>query len=131
MSIEELRVLKEERFTLASNNGVFAGLATIARELGEPVNDRFRPKYRWSSADDFAIEIYVDDYGGYMTVKMQGTPVASTHRTEQFIIPGPWVSAVLVHLPEADRRSEVRKESTQQAERESLLAKVVVMPGGE
>jgi hypothetical protein len=99
MTIEELKLLKIDWYRAAVENGSIAMCNLVARTFGrDPISienpgfsSTYGPKYLWRNGD---IEIYVDDYGKYMTVKIDGKLVCSTHVTERLFIPGEWVERV-------------------------------------
>lgn len=62
-------------------------LASVCRDHGAPVNDRYGPKYRLLTN---GLEVYVDDYGCYATAKFNGTLVMSNHPCDRFMVRGEW-----------------------------------------
>lgn len=125
MTLDELYALRAERRKAAKENQVFFKLSEIARVFGEKVPHNYGPKYSYINKD---IEIYVDDYGNYMTVHShkKGKMLASFGSKEDgFIIPGEWLDDVLELYPEAE---EVRKKIKQDEEymrRESILKELI------
>ena len=124
MTIEQLKALKQERYNEAREEGTLRAIASICRELGEdPAGpgyvSRYGPKRVWKQGD---ITVYVDDYGAYMTVSVEGKKVCSTHPCDQFIIPGDWIDAVLAHYSEAQERVEQREARQLTNERSRLMA---------
>ncbi len=90
-SIEELQELKKETYKNASDRGILSLIAKVARVLGEQVRHNYGPKYRYSTPD---IEIYVDDYGNFMTVNVGDCKVCDTHPNSRLFVPGPWLVAI-------------------------------------
>lgn len=127
MTIEQINELKARRYTEAQQGRVFHKLAVVARELGkDPASpgymSTYGPKYIWKHA---SIEIYVDDYGNYMTVNFNGRKVASTHDCDRFIIPGGWQDVALAFFGSAQEKADQREYKRQQERKQKLLAQVV------
>ncbi len=126
LPVDELRARKCHQFEEARARGALTRLALIARELGrDPISiaqpgyvSTYGPKYLFIAGNGpDAVYVYVDDYGGYMTVHVGGEnphrggrPVCSTHATDSFFIPGPWEAAVLAHV---DGRCGVPQRASQ------------------
>ena len=130
MTPDELKALIEQRYEQAQKDGTIAAVALIARTLGENLNARYGPKYRFApkDKDGAPVVVYLDDYGNYMTVHTGGDSiysggkeVLSTHPTKQFIIPGPWVAAVLAFGVFADAVLEERRVEKAAARLRQLL----------
>lgn len=99
MSEEQLLAMKRLLFQEAQAQGVLSGLATIARQFGKELNANYGPKYKWEGE---GVVVYVDDYGGYMTVHANGERlVTSSHQTEKLFVPGPWLLPLLPLMEQA------------------------------
>lgn len=134
MTNEELKQLRQERYHAACQNGTFAKLGLIARQLGHdpasrdadgnpiPYRSSHGPKYVWRRNN---IKIYVDDYGHYMTVHMGDREMASTHQCSQFIIPGDWIAEALSVYEVAVAKANMARQQKNDHERRQLLQFVV------
>ena len=89
-TLEGLQELKAKTYKLAQTTGIINLIGKVARALGERVSQNYGPKYRFTTD---ACEVYVDDYGNFMTVKVDGKLVCSTHN-EKLFVPGPWVASI-------------------------------------
>lgn len=118
MTVEELRALKQQNYKTAQNDGTLSFLADVARHLGEYQSCSYGPKYKWENDN---IVIFVDDYGGYMTVNVDGEKVASTHFCDQFIRGGGWLDEVNAFRGEVDRVIKEKQEKKEAKERAELL----------
>ena len=121
MSNKELLELKEERYAQAEANGIFGKIATVCRYLGNRLNTRYDPKYSWEHDD---INIYVDDYGHYMTMHYNGKEILSTHPCQRFIIPCEAIEKILELYPKAQVIAEEKNANTHKKEKERLLAMI-------
>src|SRR5438046_3119734 len=110
MTVAELHDYKAECHRIADVTGLLHKIADVARWLGrDPVSIRepgYRsahgPKYQYSiGTGETEITVYVDDYGRYMTVHLNGKRVCSTHQTERLFVPGEWSSIVAAHWGKA------------------------------
>jgi len=81
-TIEELKKLKKQWYEDAVKNGDTAKLRNIGRYLGEKLNHNYGPKYRFK---DDRYDLYIDDYGNYLTLHMDGKLVVSTHNERLFV----------------------------------------------
>ena len=82
-------------YQAAVRTGYFRAVAAFARRHGKDPVALANPGYRATYGPKFVVtvnevEVYVDDYGCYMIIRDKGQKVASTHRTEEFIVPGAW-----------------------------------------
>lgn len=118
---EKLRMQIRAAYDVACSFGVFTKLATIARELGESLSHRYGPKYRFTDGD---LEIYVDDYGHFMTVKRGSEQLASTHTCERFIKDGDWQKQLLSHYEEAEHKKQERERQQDLKEEARLRAMI-------
>jgi hypothetical protein len=117
LTADELRALKERWFAEGRDSGDLALLGRLGRELGVPVPSGHPPKYRW---DRDGVAVYVDGYGGYLTVHQGERQVCSTHYCTQLFVPGPWLEVVRAAAPELDREARAR-ETEREAERRLTL----------
>lgn len=90
LTSEQLRQLKESEYQAALNAGHFVFIGEVAKYLGVKQNHIYGPKYKWNYKD---IEIYLDNYGGYMTVHEGGKLKASTHN-ERLFARGGWFERI-------------------------------------
>ena len=107
MSEEQLLAIKRLLFQEAQAQGVLSGLATIARQFGKELNANYGPKYKWEGED---VVVYVDDYGNYMTVRLRGRLIVSSHPTEKLFVPGPWLTPLLPLMEQAKQAAEANAE---------------------
>lgn len=114
MTLEELKALKTAWYETADKDGTLLLLADIARKLGEKVNTTYGPKYRFTEDN---IEIYVDDYGHYMTIYIDSKLKVSTHN-EKLYVKGDWEN----NIPRwnADRQASESKAISDAIEKERL-----------
>jgi len=120
MSFGELKELQHAWYCEARAAGVLAQIAEVARVLGDDVTERYGPKYRWLSPSR-SVEVYVDDYGAYFTVTVDGKPVVSTHSTERLFVPGAWLDEISAAYPEAAAQRAARGSISEEMERLRLL----------
>ena len=118
----ELNKLKREIYKQSRNDGTISGLALVAREMGRDLSAYYGPKYLFSLG---AAEIYLDDYGNYMTVRLGGKLVVSTHN-EQLFAPGLWLKDFLPLIKEAKCKHDERERARQLTARNSLAASLIV-----
>ena len=123
MTTDELTALKRTWYAEALAATIPAQCATIARELGEPVNDRYGPKYRFAFtvSSELAGVVYVDDYGHYMTVHVNGREVLSTHSNDGLFVPGPWVDELLGRYDAARSQADAERAVRDEHDRQRLL----------
>lgn len=119
MGNEELKMKIRAQYDVACSFGTFAKLATIARELGESLSERYGPKYRFTEGE---LKIYVDDYGNYMTVHRGNEEIASTHTCDRFIKDGDWQNQLLKHFGEAQAKKMARESEASEKEKARLMA---------
>lgn len=121
LSIYELQALRTTWFEEARRFGVIEAAREIARELGEAVTFVHGAKYRWYDAD---IAIYVDNFGGFLTVHTKGRCVLHTHMNEARCIPGPWMDVIATKYAEAMAKRRHRDASQDEQERQYLLKEI-------
>lgn len=121
LSVEELKALQKKYYQKAEDDNLFLKIAQVARVLGEDPGSRFPPKYVWNHND---IDIFVDDYGRFMTVTLKGKLVCSTHPCENLFIPGDWTNEVLIHYKQAQEKLDQIRMQQEQAEKEQLVEKL-------
>lgn len=117
MTLEELRAQKKAWYDGNTKNGNIALLGAIARNLGSKLNHSYGPKYKYTEGN---IEIYVDDYGGYMTVNVGGKLKVSTHN-EKLYVPGGWEEIISRLAPDTKKQQEERMAADQIYEHQKLL----------
>lgn len=93
LTLNELRAIRNERWTLAKSEQIPAKCTTIGKYLGKRIPSKYGPKYEWVSKDK-SIKIFVDGYGGFTIVSYRGKQVLSTHQTAHIFIPGEWVKQI-------------------------------------
>lgn len=126
MTTEQLHAHKAEQYRVAEVTGCLGKIADVARWIGQdPVSIRepgYRsthgPKYQHSIGD---IVIYVDDYGRYMTVHVNGKRVCSTHQTDRLFVSGEWSSIVVAHWSKAKAVRDAKIANQVEQERQRLL----------
>jgi hypothetical protein len=91
MTVDELKALKCQWYDAAQGDGSISLCYLVGRTLGRDLSAKYGPKRRWSAK---GVEIYVDDYGRYMTVCAGGKEVCSTHDCSRLFVPGPWMEVV-------------------------------------
>lgn len=89
MTIQELEETKKQWYFDAMEDGSIMKLTEICRHLGEKLPYNYGPKYSFKDGGKKEIEIYVDDYGNYMTVKHGDKLRVSTHN-EKLYVKGEW-----------------------------------------
>lgn len=117
MSISELEAHKRNLYKENNDNGNISTLYTIARMLGESVSHNYGPKYLFKLGN---LVIYVDDYGGYMTVHVDGKLKVSTHN-EKLYAPGEWEQILATHGKQATTTLNDRKGITESARKNELI----------
>lgn len=118
MTIEELRALKEQNYKNAEQDGTLLFLGNVARHLGEYQSCSYGPKYKWENDN---IVIFVDDYGHFMTVSVDGEEVVSTHPCKRFIRGGGWFDEINAFRGEVEQAIKEKKEAWEQKQRQELL----------
>lgn len=123
MSIDELRAMKKAWFREAKTRGMFDLLRKIARTLGVSVDTRYQ-KYKWTTPEEafMKVEVFYDEYGGYVTVHANGKEVASDHQCTELFVPGPWVKTVVEHSEQAKSTEEREAEERLSREHAALVA---------
>lgn len=128
MSSDQLKALQREYYEASGR--VRQMCAVVARELGTRLSAAYGPKYVYSPDDPdhgkfhgqrAGLSIYVDDYGGYMTVTIDGKRVCSTHATDQLFVPGEWVKRIDEIYPEAHARMQARATAAAERNRQYLI----------
>lgn len=132
MSTQELYALKKERYEAARRDGTLQKIRLVGTEFGRDINARYGPKYILDVED---VRLYVDTYGGYMTVQRKDNDgyaderrvagLLSTHPTEEFIKPGEWQDRILALYPEAQAKKAARDERIEEERRRRALDQIV------
>lgn len=117
MTASELEAYKKELYITNTDNGNIKKLATICRNLGNYLNHSYGPKYKLTEG---GLEIYVDDYGGYMTVHVNGKLRVSTHN-EKLYAPGEWEEIIGRLWPKADTQAYQESLSKEEKRKQELL----------
>ncbi len=118
LSEDQLRALKKQWYVRACNEGVISTCREIARQLGGDINHNYGPKYTW--AQD-GVDVYVDDYGKYMTVSYKGRRVCSTHPCDNLFVPGEWVLVIDQYAQAAKDKSNAKEARRVEERRQQLL----------
>lgn len=116
MSVDELSALKVKWYSEARAQGLLERIKKVCRELGERIPARYGPKYGLQLE---SVHVYVDGYGGYMTVhrgQRFGKQIVSTHADPHgLFVPGDWldeVEALHDRAAESQRQRKVRKDES-------------------
>lgn len=117
MTSTELATYKASLYILNTDNGNIKKLAQICRLLGSRLNHSYGPKFRFTEGN---IEIYVDDYGGYMTVHVGGKLRVSTHNERLYAI-GEWEEIIDRLWPKAEELENQKDCSIEQTRKQDLL----------
>lgn len=117
LSLQELRELKIKWYKENTDNGNIKKLHLIARELGQRIPHNYGPKYEYNQG---GVMIYVDDYGGYMTVHVKGKLTVSTHN-DKLYVPGEWEEIITRLLPAATEHHIEDKSDKENNQRQKLL----------
>jgi len=121
MSVKELEEHKQQLYTDNTNNGNINKLVTIARVLGANLHAKYGPKYSYREGN---IEIYVDDYGHYSTVRIGDKLKVSTH-SDRLYAPGEWEEIIERLYPEAKRILDERAAKNEEQKKSDLLDKLL------
>ena len=133
LSTVELAQLRRDLYSRAEKDGTLMKIAEVAREFGkDPAGDGFvstyGQKYLWKeTVFGYPLEIYVDDYGNYMTVTLNNKRVCSTHLCDRLFVPNKWVDFVLEKYGEVQRLRAERKAETDNAIRMKLLDEMAML----
>ena len=117
MSAAELKEQKINWYTEATTNCNINNLYLIARSMGQRLSHNYGPKYEYRDGD---LVIYVDDYGGFMTVHKGGKLIVSTHN-EKLYITGEWEEIIARLTPFATDQVTKRQTKGEEIERIKLL----------
>lgn len=120
MTAKELEEYKAKLYKENTDNGNIHKLCTIARMLGDNINANYGPKY---ALQDGAIQIYVDDYGHYMTVHEESKMKVSTHN-EKLYAPGEWEQIITRLYPSAEHKLNLQNEARETARKNDILTKL-------
>lgn len=122
LSLKELKELKEQWHQQATKDGTIILLTQIAKTLGEQLPANCGPKYLFK---DNQIEIYVDCYGGYMTVKVDGKLKVSTHN-EKLYAKGEWEKNIPIWVAKMQPIIQQNIESAEEVERKKNIITIVI-----
>lgn len=117
LSLDDLHKLRKDWYNEANANGNITKLAEIARVLGNPLNHNYGPKYRFQ---EDSVEIYVDDYGHYMTVKDGEKLKVSTHN-EKLYAKGKWEWIIEAFWPKVLAKKQEKELSVDEKQRLALI----------
>lgn len=121
MTADELKSLKTQWYETARQDGSLALCYLVGRELGTALNSRYGPKYLWKFSN---VELYVDDYGHYLTVHQDNKLVCSTHDTNRLFVPGSWVESVKNAAIVARHKTEKKEFRREQEEVNRLMSEL-------
>lgn len=128
-TVEQLQQIKKQAFQDAitvSEDGSPSKvqiLYLIGRYLGESTNAKWGPKYRFVRDN---CEIFIDDYGHFMTVKVDDKYVCHTHGNENLFVNGPWFDDLAPLLLDAVRERDARKQAQDQKESQQLMEQLQI-----
>lgn len=117
MTSSELETYKQELYIQNLENGNIKKLVQIGRELGDNLNHSYGPKFILKDGDT---EIYIDDYGGYATVHVNGKLKVSTHN-EKLYVPGEWEEIIHRLWPKADAIGSNKEAAIEEERKQHLL----------
>lgn len=118
MTVAESEAYKAELYKVNSENGNINKLYTICRMLGVDVAHNWGPKYIYKEGP---IEIYVDDYGNYMTLKIAGKERVSTHACDKLYSPGDWEEIIDRLYPAAQDKLNAQIANQNDKRKDDLL----------
>lgn len=123
-SLQQLEELKRKNYKLAENNGWFCDLGLVAEmfDNGNYKYASYGPKYEFTKDD---VKIYVDNYGGYMTVYVGDKLVASTHN-EKLFIPGAWFDGLRDEIENAKVKSEQLAEKKNEEKKDRMIREMSI-----
>lgn len=114
--MKHTKLAAQDRFRAFDRHG---DISLIARELGEKLSTNYGPKYFYEFQ---GIEVRVDDYGRFTTVRYQkdNRVLYSSHVTEKIMLDGNWIDALLECTDDAlrakaDREAGIAIEKQQSA----------------
>lgn len=117
ISIDALKELQKRYYE--ESDVIREMAAIIACEMGNRLSVDYGPKFVYAPDDPDGnkyhgkrkgLSIYVDDYGHYMTIHVDGKLVCSTHPTEQLFVPGEWVKRIDAIYKEAYQLMIARRQ---------------------
>jgi len=109
--------MKKKYYDDATSSGILGRIATVCRQLGSDLSQRYGPKYEYINGN---IRIYVDDYGNYMTVQVDGKDVCSTHPCDRLFVPGNWTAIIETAYPAAAEVASGKFHDREERERQAL-----------
>lgn len=118
LTLKQPSELKASWYQRAKDEGIISNCYAIGRHLGEKLNDSYGPKYGWKQD---GVKIYVDDYGGYMSVDYQGKCVCSTHTTSGLFVAGEWINIIDGHIENARGQEQAKALAREEDKRRRLL----------
>lgn len=116
-TVEELKELKRKWYSHAERKGYLLTIGSVGRYLGKNLNATYGPKYEYIKD---GVKVYIDDYGGYLTVHVDGKLVCSTHPCEQLFVFGQWFEELEADYPAAELEENRRTAEREQKEAEKL-----------
>lgn len=118
MTLDQLNRIKKRWYDSAVSGPdcIVSCLTRLTLARGEQ-KDHSYPKYVLTFDN---IELYLDTYGHYFTVKVGGRLRLSTHN-EKLFVPGDWLEKLLPLMEETRLQEEHEKIQKIEAERLSLL----------
>jgi len=125
MTTEELKELKREWYRQAKEDGSLVRCYKVCTVLGERLNAKYGPKYRFLD-DENELDLYVDDYGNYFTAEWRGKRVMSTHPCDHLFIPGDWMKIVDRLYPFAAERAREEEERREDRRRQQMAAELSI-----
>lgn len=129
LSVEELLKIKESNYQKAVLSAKFFNLALLSETLGKRTNCTYT-KYEYTfesltrSQGMRRIVVFNDVYGGYLTVRIEGKLVASTHYCDRLFVDSGWYEELLPKIEEAKELSKKNAEQEVESERQRLINKL-------
>lgn len=120
LTSEELSELKEKLYR--ENKTKMETITQITRLLGDSPIIGYGPKYNLTVVSkNNDIKSYVDDYGHYTTVHVNGKLVMSTHN-EKLFIPGKWLKSFMdMTVVAAEEKEQAKKREAEESKRRELI----------
>ena len=124
ITIDELKKLKIMWYN--DNQVAIEKCYTIGRILGESINDKYGPKYKYTDRKNDLV-IYVNDHGNYMNVRFKNKEVCSTHPCSKKFIPDKkWVSIIEEIFVEAKRIKSISENEINEKERLKMMDELTI-----
>jgi hypothetical protein len=124
LSIEQLEKQRRDWYEEASLNKNFSKLSTIGKYLeNDKQNESYGPKYRFKIEDYY---LFVDNYGGYLTLEKSNIKICSTHHCSQLYIKSECDSFIEKYYLEALTIKEEKENKQKQKELDKLKHELLI-----